>query len=257
LATDVLPDEGCADESTAALPVELALGPPAPAAPATRVTGRTRPTLAPPTPVIDWRGWDQTQGLMRALLVVILEPVLQPALWDGRVVSALSSRGHGADIKLPGALFNPRAINPHVERLFWGLVAGHTQPIRQVCINFWNMEPLDLQPKLFGDDAEFQRRELHHALEQIKMQFGKHSIKSGTRLLLEKEAAHLVSNKPKCPFIPQREMELKMGKITEEVLDVGVRGRIHATAVTPCLRALHHPAIQVQLTCDSGCRPTL
>ncbi len=128
--------------------------------------------------------------------------------------------GVGTNVKFPGALFEPRAINPRVERVFRQLVAGHSQPIRQVCINFWNMEPLDLQPKLFGDDAECQRRELHHALEQIELQFGTHSIKTGTRLLLEQEAAHLVSHKTKCPFIPQREMEIKIGKIPEEVLDL-------------------------------------
>jgi len=31
--------------------------------------------------------------------------------------------------------------------------------------------------------------------------------------LLETEAGHLVGDKPKCPFIPQREMELKMGEL--------------------------------------------
>ena len=141
--------------------------------------------------------------------------------------------GNGASIKFPAAVFEPRVIDPEVERLFWQLV-GHPpaaeQPIRQVCINFWNMQPLDLQPKLFGGDNEFRRRELHHALEEIEARYGKRSVKTGTRLLLEKEAAHLVSNKAKCPFIPQREMEIKleqaegswaaMDRIPEPMLDL-------------------------------------
>jgi len=128
--------------------------------------------------------------------------------------------GNGANVKLPGALFEPRTINPHVTTLFHALVAGQTQPIRQVCINFWNLAPLDLQPTLFGDDTEFQRRQLHHALESLEARYGKHTVKTGTRLLLEKEAAHLVSNKAKCPFIPQREMELKMEAVPEEVYEL-------------------------------------
>lgn len=128
--------------------------------------------------------------------------------------------GNGGNVKLPGALFEPRTINPHVETVFRALTAGQTQPIRQVCINFWNLEPLDLQPKLFGDDAEYQRRQLHHALEALEARYGKQSVKTGTRLLLEKEAAHLVSNKAKCPFIPQREMELKMEAVPEDVYEL-------------------------------------
>jgi len=128
--------------------------------------------------------------------------------------------GNGASIKFPAAEFEPRIINPQVERLFWQLIAHETQPVRQVCINFWNMEPLDLQPKLFGGDNEFRRRELHHALEEIEARYGQRSVRTGTRLLLEKEAAHLVSHKAKCPFIPQREMEIKMDRVAQPMLDL-------------------------------------
>jgi DNA polymerase-4 len=121
--------------------------------------------------------------------------------------------GENAGIRFAGAQFEPRVINPEVERLFWQLVAGHTEPIRQVCVNFWEMEPLNLEPDLFGLNKDFKRRELHHALENIEQQFGKGTVKTGTRLLLETEAAHLVGDKPKCPFIPQREMELKMSEL--------------------------------------------
>jgi hypothetical protein len=52
------------------------------------------------------------------------------------------------------------------------------------------------------------------------MRYGKRSVKTGTRLLLEQEAAHLVAEKAKCPFIPQREMEIKMDSIPEPMLDL-------------------------------------
>jgi hypothetical protein len=57
-------------------------------------------------------------------------------------------------------------------------------------------------------------------LEEIEDRYGKRSVKAGSRLLLEREAGHLVSNKAKCPFIPQREMEVKMDRIPEPMLDL-------------------------------------
>lgn len=128
--------------------------------------------------------------------------------------------GNGASVKFPAALYEPRVIHPHVERLFAQLVAHQTQPIRQVCINFWNMQPLDLQPKLWGGDREYRLRQLHHALEEIESRYGRRAVKAGTRLLLEREAGHLVSDKAKCPFIPQREMEVKMNRVPEEIFDL-------------------------------------
>lgn len=114
-----------------------------------------------------------------------------------------------------GLTFEPRAIDPVVEQVFRELVAGQCEPIRQVCVHFWNFEPLDLQPDLFGEHPEFKRRELHHALEEIEARYGPRSIKTGTRLLAEKRAAHLLGEKAKCPFVPQREMEIKVGELPE------------------------------------------
>ena len=128
--------------------------------------------------------------------------------------------GTGASVKFPAAQFEPRVILPQVEEMFWRIVAPEEQPIRQVCINFWNMQPLDMEPDLFGFNRDFKQRELHRALEQIEMQFGKRTVKTGTRLLLEKQAAHLVGDKPKCPFIPQREMEIKMDRVPQPILDL-------------------------------------
>jgi hypothetical protein len=79
---------------------------------------------------------------------------------------------------------------------------------------------LELEPNFFNHDVEFKRRELHHALEEVEQRYGKRCVKTGTRLLLEKQAAYLVADKPKCPFIPQREMEIKMDNIPGGVLDL-------------------------------------
>ncbi|MCX6908141.1 MAG: DNA polymerase IV [Verrucomicrobia bacterium] len=123
--------------------------------------------------------------------------------------------GAGRSVRFPAAQFEPRAIDPVVEQVFRELVAGQREPIRQVCVHFWNFEPLDLQPDLFGDHPEFKRRELHHALEEIEARYGPRSVKSGTRLLAESQAAHLLGEKAKCPFVPQREMEIKVAQLPE------------------------------------------
>ncbi|HVM63191.1 MAG TPA: DNA polymerase IV [Verrucomicrobiae bacterium] len=151
----------------------------------------------------------------------------------GVYVRFKNMEGNGASVKFPVAQFEPHRINPHVERLFRELVAHQEQPIRQVCINFWNMQPLELEPDMFNNDVEYKRRELHHALETIEARYGKRRVKTGTRLLLEKEAAYLVGEKPKCPFIPQREMEIKMDNIPEPLLDLVYEDEWQPLELTP------------------------
>jgi len=128
--------------------------------------------------------------------------------------------GDGRGVRFPAPMFEPRLILPIVEKLFYEIVRPQIQPIRQVCINFWNLKPLDLEPDLFGYNRDYQHRELHHAMEKLESEFGKHVVKTGTWVLLEQQACHLVGDKAKCPFIPQREMEGKMNRIPEEVLDL-------------------------------------
>ena len=128
--------------------------------------------------------------------------------------------GHGQAVHFSGARYLPREILPVVAQLFEKIVAAETQPIRQVCINFWNLQPLNMEPDLFGINPDYKHRQLHHALEEIESRFGKHRIKTGTRILLEQAAKHLVRDKAKCPFIPQREMETKIHRLPEEVCDL-------------------------------------
>jgi len=128
--------------------------------------------------------------------------------------------GVGRSIRFPGAQFEPSVINPYLEQMFRYLLEDRTQPIRQVCVQFWNMEPLDMEPDLFGYNRDYKHRNLHHALEEIEAQFGPRRIKTGARLLMEQQATHLVGDKAKCPFIPQREMETKLGKLPETESDL-------------------------------------
>jgi DNA polymerase-4 len=127
--------------------------------------------------------------------------------------------GNGACLCFPSAQCQPAVINPAVENLYWQSVTGHVAAIRQVCVNFWNLQPLDLQPELFGANPDYQRRQLQAAIEQIESRYGRRSVKTGRRLLFEQQAGHLVSDKSKCPFIPQREMEVKMSRIPQPSLD--------------------------------------
>jgi DNA polymerase-4 len=128
--------------------------------------------------------------------------------------------GGGRSVRFPAAVFEPKVILPEVERQFRQIVAPHEQPIRQVCVNFWNLQPLDLEPDLFDHNRDYKIRQLHGALESIEARFGKRRVKTGTRVLLEQEARHLVGDKAKCPFIPQREMEVKLNRVPEEVFEL-------------------------------------
>jgi len=157
---------------------------------------------------------DQTE---RAVATLVRENLKAREM--GVYVRFKDLEGAGQSVKFVGPQCEPHAINAQVERLFRELLRGRTQPVRQVCINFWNLEPLDLEPDLFGFNKDFTHRELQHALEKIERQFGPRRVKTGTRMLLEAEAAHLVGDKAKCPFIPQREMEWKVDRIQRENLD--------------------------------------
>ena len=128
--------------------------------------------------------------------------------------------GRGASIRFASAQYRPPVILPEVENLFREIVALEEQPIRQVCINFWNLQPLDMEPDLFGFNQDWKHRNLQQALETIEARFGKRRVITGTRALFEQEAKHLVNDKPKCPFIPQREMEGKMNRVPEEVFEL-------------------------------------
>jgi DNA polymerase-4 len=149
--------------------------------------------------------------------------------------------GRGASIRFSAAQYRPPVILPEVEKLFREIVAPEEQPIRQVCINFWNLQPLDMEPDLFGFNQDWKHRNLQQALETIEARFGKRHVITGTRALFEQEARHLVSDKPKCPFIPQREMEGKMNRVPEEVFELAYEDEWQPLEETPTDSSLGLP----------------
>jgi nucleotidyltransferase/DNA polymerase involved in DNA repair len=116
----------------------------------------------------------------------------------------------------PVGEFHPLRIARAVETIYWQLMRHHSKPVRQVCISFYDFLPLDLQPDLFGYHPEYKQRELHRAMERIEERYGRRKVVTGTRLLLQQRAPHLLGDRPKCPFMPQREVELKLENIPLE-----------------------------------------
>ena len=128
--------------------------------------------------------------------------------------------GAGRALKFAAPMFEMKAIAPVVEQLFQSIVHGARLPIRQLCIQFTNLAELNTAPDLFGTTRDAVRLSLQDALVALEAQFGRGRIKTGRRLLLERDAPHLVGDKPKCPFIPPREMEIKLTAVPAEVLDL-------------------------------------
>jgi DNA polymerase-4 len=109
--------------------------------------------------------------------------------------------------------YNPTRIARALETLYWKLMRHHTKPVRQVIIAFYDFLPLDLQADLFGNPPEYKLRQLQRARERIEEKYGRRKVVTGTRLLLQQRAPHLLGDRAKCPFAPQREIEGKLEHI--------------------------------------------
>jgi len=109
--------------------------------------------------------------------------------------------------------FHPLRIANAAETVYWKLMRNHTKPVRQVIIAFYDFLPLDLQPDLFGHHPEYKQRELQRAMENIEARYGRRKVVTGTRLLLQQRAPHLLGDRAKCPFAPSREIEGKLENI--------------------------------------------
>jgi DNA polymerase-4 len=120
-------------------------------------------------------------------------------------------------VRFTQPLYIPSAIQPFVEQMFHDLVCQEQLPVRQVGVSFWNFVPLNLERDLFGDPPEVRLRELHYALEKIEARFGRDAVMSARRLQMIESTPYLAREKAKCPFTPQREMQLKLDKIPEVV----------------------------------------
>ena len=94
----MLTNESLADKATAAAPLNLAIGPDTAGRPAARITGRLRPTIRPPTRVINLCRGNQSEGFMGAFLIINPQPSLKAPLLRGR---GARRRSGGVSLEFP------------------------------------------------------------------------------------------------------------------------------------------------------------
>lgn len=148
---------------------------------------------------------DQTE---RVVATFFRENLKARELWIGVRFKDLESKGRSVQFAAPQ--YQPALLNAVVTDLFWDILSGETRPIRQLSVGFGNFAPLNLQPDLFGDHAEYKRRRLHAAWEELETRLGRGALITARRALLQTIAPHQVVEKPKCPFLPSREMTEKI-----------------------------------------------
>ena len=126
-----------------------------------------------------------------------------------------SSAGHRFD----HPQFRNSVINGMLEQLLDETMFTFSQPIRQIRICFSNLKPLDTQPTLWGTTDAERWGALDTAMEQLKKQWGCESILTGAQYALRHQDATHANPKPKCPFVPSREMAQKLWGRKLERLD--------------------------------------
>jgi DNA polymerase-4 len=107
--------------------------------------------------------------------------------------------------------FRNSVINQSLEQVFRQIMEGAGKPVRQIRVSFWNLSRLDTQPTLWGvTDAE-RWGALDDATRKLNEQLRKPAVMTGAELALRQlDDAHK-NPKAKCPFVPAREMILKLG----------------------------------------------
>ena len=104
--------------------------------------------------------------------------------------------------------FRNSTINTVLEGLFDEVMVGYAQPVRQIRICFWNLKPLDTQPTLWGTTEAERWGALDEATQKLEAQWGNGVVLTGAQYALRRRnSAHA---KPKCPFVPAREMARKL-----------------------------------------------
>jgi DNA polymerase-4 len=104
-------------------------------------------------------------------------------------------------------------INTVLEELFRDLMSRAAKPVRQIRLAFWNLSRLDTQPTLWGRTAAERWGALDQATQELNRRFGradKPALMTGAQLALRRVDAAHQNPKPKCPFVPQREMIHKL-----------------------------------------------
>jgi DNA polymerase-4 len=101
-------------------------------------------------------------------------------------------------------------INTVLEKLFDETMAGHVQAVRQIRLCFWNLKPLDTQPTLWGTTDAERWGALDEAVQKLEDQWGEATVLTGAQYALRHQDITHANPKPKCPFVPAREMAQKL-----------------------------------------------
>ena len=106
--------------------------------------------------------------------------------------------------------FRNSTINTVLEGLFDEVMVGYAQPMRQIRICFWNLKPLDTQPTLWGTTEAERWGALDEATQKLEAQWGNGVVLTGAQYALRRRNSAHANPKPKCPFVPAREMARKL-----------------------------------------------
>jgi hypothetical protein len=89
-------------------------------------------------------------------------------------------------------------------------MAGHAEPVRQIRLCFCNLKPLDTQPTLWGTTDAERWGALDAAMQRLESQWGDDAVLTGAQYALRHQDITHANPKPKCPFVPAREMAQKL-----------------------------------------------
>ena len=117
---------------------------------------------------------------------------------------------NGAAHRFDHPQFRNSTINEVLERLFDETTATDRQPVRQIRICFSNLKPLDTQSTLWSTTDAERWGALDVAVQQLESQWGNDSVLTGAQYALRHQDATHAYPKPKCPFVPSREMAQKL-----------------------------------------------
>ena len=106
--------------------------------------------------------------------------------------------------------FQNSVINAVLEDLFREIMAGRQKPVRQIRIAMFNLERLDTQPTLWGRTTEERWGALDDATRRLNRQWQRTALMTGAQFALRHGDESQRLPKAKCPFIPSRELIVKL-----------------------------------------------
>lgn len=106
--------------------------------------------------------------------------------------------------------FRNSVINRVIEGLYRELLSGQVKPIRQIRFGFWNLSRLDTHPTLWGGTHEERVGALDAAVDELRNRFGGRVVLTGAELAWRMRGGEVMEPRPKCPFVPQRELVTKL-----------------------------------------------